>query len=229
MAAGGASVMSSFPVLAASSRYHVVAEGETLHGIALTYGISLQDLLKTNKLRTSIIHPGDRIFIPIYSKAPDHTAELKTLTQGINSIKPWRNIVIHHSATPSGSAEAFDKYHRKRGMENGLAYHFVIGNGNGVGDGLIQIGNRWKKQLHGGHVKSNYFNQTSIGICLVGNFEKHRPTAKQIASLKTLTGYLKNDLLNGKPRIAGHRELKTEQTLCPGRYFPLRELHQYFG
>ena len=48
----------------------------------------------------------------------------------------WRYIVVHHSETREGNARAFDYYHRHvRGMENGLAYHFVIGNGTSSGDG----------------------------------------------------------------------------------------------
>ncbi|HHT9113865.1 MAG TPA: hypothetical protein ACFYD0_11140, partial [Candidatus Wunengus sp. YC65] len=55
-------------------------------------------------------------------------------------VRDWRYIVVHHSATSSGNAAEFDKYHRrKKGWENGLGYHFVIGNGNGTPDGKIEI------------------------------------------------------------------------------------------
>ncbi|MBM4054820.1 MAG: hypothetical protein FJ264_09150 [Planctomycetes bacterium] len=48
------------------------------------------------------------------------------------SVREWKYIVIHHSASESGCAAEFDKFHReKRHWENGLGYHFVIGNGNG--------------------------------------------------------------------------------------------------
>ncbi|MBN2712959.1 MAG: hypothetical protein JXR97_11105, partial [Planctomycetes bacterium] len=71
------------------------------------------------------------------------------------SLRPdWRYIVIHHSSTASGNAAKFDREHRsgEHPMENGMAYHFVIGNGNGSEDGLVEVGERWKKQLPGGHV-----------------------------------------------------------------------------
>src|SRR3974390_2523242 len=64
----------------------------------------------------------------------------------------WRWLVIHHSGTEYGNAAIYDRQHRERGMENGLAYHFVIGNGVDSGDGEIEIGPRWLKQLKGGHV-----------------------------------------------------------------------------
>jgi len=68
------------------------------------------------------------------------------------SVREWKYIVIHHSASASGCAAEFDRYHReKRGWENGLGYHFVIGNGSGAGDGQIEIGNRWVKQIDGAH------------------------------------------------------------------------------
>ena len=38
----------------------------------------------------------------------------------------WTTIVLHHSATPSGNASLFDKFHRGKGWDE-LGYHFVIG------------------------------------------------------------------------------------------------------
>ena len=50
--------------------------------------------------------------------------------------RPWRYIVIHHSATASGNAAEFDREHRARGWD-GLGYHFVIDNGVGGPDGRV--------------------------------------------------------------------------------------------
>ncbi|NJL19266.1 MAG: N-acetylmuramoyl-L-alanine amidase [Bdellovibrionaceae bacterium] len=89
----------------------------------------------------------------------------------------WKHVILHHSGTPTGSGKIFDYYHRKvRHMENGLAYHFVIGNGSDSGDGEIEVAERWARQIKGGHVKSEEYNENSIGICLVGNFERMRPS-----------------------------------------------------
>jgi hypothetical protein len=57
-------------------------------------------------------------------------------------------------------------------MSNGLAYHFVIGNGTSSGNGEIEVGNRWRRQINGGHVHSDYLNNISLGICLVGDFNR---------------------------------------------------------
>ena len=64
--------------------------------------------------------------------------------------RTWKYIVIHHSATDSGSAASFDRSHRKRGWD-GLGYHFVIGNGRGTGDGVVEVGYRWTRQVTGAH------------------------------------------------------------------------------
>ena len=53
----------------------------------------------------------------------------------------WLYIVIHHSATPAGSAAQFDRSHRQKGWDE-LGYHFVIGNGTGSRDGQIEVGPR---------------------------------------------------------------------------------------
>lgn len=152
--------------------------------------------------------------------------ELNELIQ-VNSglLYNWKYIVIHHSATPNGGARAFDHYHRaKRHMQNGLAYHFVIGNGNGARDGQIEVGPRWKKQVRGGHCSNQEMNEIGIGICLVGNFEKTRPTRWQMASLVALVQYLQN--LCGIPdfHVILHKEVKQKSTLCPGRKFPAAQL-----
>ena len=45
--------------------------------------------------------------------------------------RPWRYIVIHHSATDAGNAGTFDLQHRRRGWDE-LGYHFGIDNGQGA-------------------------------------------------------------------------------------------------
>ena len=83
------------------------------------------------------------------------------------------SLIIHNSGTRQGSAKAFEHYHRYvRKMQNGLAYHFVIGNGTSTGDGTIEIGDRWRRQINGGHVHSDYLNNIALGICLVGDFNR---------------------------------------------------------
>ncbi len=131
----------------------------------------------------------------------------------------WQVVVIHSSATQMGSAASFDYYHRVvKGMEHGLAYHFVIGNGHGAKDGEVQVGPRWKGQQPGGHLRSESQNEVAIGICLVGNFEKNRPSERQIEALDELIDYLQAKV--GKIRVTTHRRINVRPTLCPGHRFP---------
>jgi len=135
----------------------------------------------------------------------------------------WKYIVIHHSATDDGNAEIFDKCHKKRGMENGLAYHFVINNGrSGTEDGQIQTGRRWKRQIEGGHVRQRWLNIEGIGICVVGNLNNHKMTKKQYWSLVWLTRDLMEKCNIPSQNVLFHGKIKGEKTECPGTYFPYK-------
>ena len=146
----------------------------------------------------------------------------------------WRFIVVHNSGTRQGNARIFDYYHRYvRKMPNGLAYQFVIGNGTSSGNGQIEVGNRWVRQIQGGHVHSDYLNNISLGICLVGDFNRDLPTKEQLEALDELIRYLRIRVgkIDGKPAIVkAHREINPPQwpTDCPGDRFPYRWLHDRF-
>jgi len=204
-------------------RYHVVRRGEYLSGLAERYGTTVTQLMRMNGLTSDVIRIGQKLRV---GKAGFRFVKPELIR--VRNFKPslWRNIIGHHSGIMDGNAAIYGRAHKRRGMENGLAYHFVIGNGRDSGDGEIEIGPRWLRQIEGGHVKSRKYNLTSIGICVVGDFQKFKPTARQLAAFKELTSYLKYDLLGGKPRFLVHNDL--EQTLCPGRYFPKKEMHRLF-
>ena len=145
----------------------------------------------------------------------------------------WKYIVVHNSGTRQGNARIFDLYHRNvRKMQNGLAYHFVIGNGNSSGNGEIEIGNRWVTQINGGHVASDYLNNIALGICLVGDLNRDLPTKEQLGALDELCSYLRGRVGKIKGRAAivkGHKEINPKPTDCPGDRFPLGWLHKRFG
>jgi outer membrane biosynthesis protein TonB len=138
----------------------------------------------------------------------------------------WRYIVVHNSGTRQGNAKAFDYYHKHvRKMQNGLAYHFVIGNGTSSGDGEIEIGNRWTRQINGGHVHSDYLNNIALGICLVGDFNRDLPTRRELEALEELIRYLRVRV--GKidrqwAIVKPHRQINPPRwpTDCPGDRFP---------
>lgn len=139
--------------------------------------------------------------------------------------KGWKYIVIHHSATEAGSVRAFHKFHTQQGY-GGIAYHFVIGNGNGIKDGEVKETFRWEQKISGTHVSVNSWdhNVFGIGVCLVGNLEKKPPTKAQMVALKKLTTRLKTTYGIESKNIFGHKHVKyddasgkKERTACPGK------------
>jgi len=144
----------------------------------------------------------------------------------------WKYIVVHNSGTRQGNAHAFDIYHRNvRHMPNGLAYHFVIGNGSSSGNGEIEIGNRWTRQINGGHVASDYLNNIALGICLVGDLNRDVPTKAQLAALQELIEYLRRRCgkVSGHDIIVfGHKQINPKPTDCPGDRFPLKWLNRTY-
>jgi N-acetyl-anhydromuramyl-L-alanine amidase AmpD len=133
----------------------------------------------------------------------------------------WRGIVIHHLGTPAGDADSIHRQHLSYGYQ-GLGYHFLIGNGNGLGDGVVHVGYRWNQQLPGAHAvgpDSEHHNLHSIGICLVGNGDRRPFTDRQIRSLTVLVQRLQREIGLPEDRVFLHRDVAPEVG-SPGRYFP---------
>lgn len=133
----------------------------------------------------------------------------------------WKDIILHHTWKPSGRdnngeligkryASNIDNYHRDTlGWTYGLGYHFVIET-----DGSIYASERWGGQLHGAHCKGK--NKNSIGIGLVGDFDKWYPTMGQYGNLTALVRRLCIVYLIPTDRILPHRDF-SEKT-CPGTH-----------
>ena len=141
--------------------------------------------------------------------------------------RTWKYIVLHHTASDAGSVKSIHEAHRRRKDAAGnpwlgIGYHFVIGNGNGMKDGAIEPTFRWQKQIHGAHAGVSEYNERGIGIVLVGNFEKHRPTAAQLKSARRLVKTLRTNYRIDAKNIVTHGDIK--KTACPGRYFSLARI-----
>lgn len=236
--------------------FYVVKKGDTLSSISRQSGVSPAEIMRLNGLRNGQIRVGQKLLLKTGSplravpvarienspapKPPRVAPRYLFVSRAKDKIdeprigsRIWRYIVVHHSGTPNGSARIFEYYHRNvRGMENGMAYHFVIGNGTDTGDGEIEVGNRWLKQLQGGHLRSEEQDEVAIGICLVGDFNTTRPTRKQMAALIELITYLQDRVQNVehiKPRFVVHRDINIRPTACPGKYFPAEAMYKLFG
>ena len=143
------------------------------------------------------------------------------------SLREWKYIVLHHTASNGGDVESIHESHLKNKDKNGnpwlgIGYHFVIGNGSGMSDGEIEPTFRWKQQLQGAHAGVADYNQHGIGIVLVGNFEDGSPSQAQLKSVKRLVRVLSRDHEIEATRIIGHGDVKP--TECPGTHFPLGEI-----
>jgi hypothetical protein len=127
----------------------------------------------------------------------------------------WNSIVVHHSGQQMGSAESISELHQALGY-HGLGFHFVIGNGDGADDGLIQVGYRWMDQIDGEYVPQ------AISICIVGNGDKVPPTAAQMDQLVRLVTALQARTGISGDQVNLHSDLA--QTTSPGRFFPEERL-----
>jgi N-acetyl-anhydromuramyl-L-alanine amidase AmpD len=126
-------------------------------------------------------------------------------------------IIIHHSFTPKDldlnkSIQSFSKNHKERlhqpQSKTGLfvAYHYVIGaNGKAVQTRL--------DDEIGYHASNWPVNKTSIGICLLGNFEKEKPNPIQLWSLRDTIKDIK--ARHYIKEVSGHRKYSSKS--CPGK------------
>jgi len=214
---------------AGGTTLHVVERGDTLSGIAAQYGSSVAAIKGANNLRSDTIRVGQELRVPARTFTPSNLlAPVIAATERIRvDASRWRYIVCHHSAIEAGNAAIYGKAHEHRGMEHGLAYHFVIGNGRDSGDGEIEIGPRWQRQLRGGHVRSTTVNDSGIGICLVGNLENHAPTRRQRQAMNELLDYLRQGYVRRNVEVTVHKWVDKNHTVCPGRRFPYGDLKRF--
>jgi len=119
------------------------------------------------------------------------------------------SIVIHHSASADVSSETIHQWHLNRGWI-GIGYHFVI-RSNGTIERGRPIG------TVGTHALSPA-NETTVGICLTGNFEQNPPRKEQLDSLRWLILSVIHPQY-GKIPIGQHKDWA--RTACPGRLFPM--------
>jgi N-acetyl-anhydromuramyl-L-alanine amidase AmpD len=115
-----------------------------------------------------------------------------------------KKVIIHHSATTSGSPESYARYHVKENDWPGIGYHFVIQKSGQI----FQTNNLSTISYH-----TSGQNTRSIGIALTGDFDKQNPTAAQVDSLVSLIQSIQKEL-GRKLAIEGHNEHSAKS--CPG-------------
>ena len=114
-----------------------------------------------------------------------------------------KGIVIHHSASGDVSANEIDRWHRQKGWDQ-VGYHFVIRK-----NGSIEPGRSF--EVAGAHKRGK--NSTHLGVCLTGDFTKHKPSKQQLSALMHLVEGLINRF--DIQEVIGHHDN------CPGPNFSL--------
>ena len=202
--------------------YYFVKQGDTIQSIAKANRVSVDKILTINKIpNPDKLYANQPLLIPVNRNvdpaALDMFNEYCHFPDGVHR-RNWKYIIIHHSATPTGNAREFNEHHLKtRKWKNGLGYDFVIGNGKGSLDGVIEAGQRWARQMSGSHTLASNMNENGIGICLVGNFEMKKPTDKQMQTALELVRYLRKRYGIPRRNVLGHGEVKGSSTDCPGK------------
>ena len=135
----------------------------------------------------------------------------------------WQYIYIHHSKTSGGNALSLGD-----GIQ-GIGDHFVIGNGDGLVDGELQISQRWNHQQSALAPAGNLVVEPScVSICLVGDFDRKPPTPMQIGRLGQLVQALQTRCRIPSSRIEWLTDGPGATTLSAsgiGRLFPATAFH----
>jgi len=120
-------------------------------------------------------------------------------------------LILHHvgGTNREVSASEIHQWHLQNGWA-GIGYHYVIHK-----DGRIEKGR--PEAMIGAHCYG--YNQTSIGIVSIGNFQTAWPTKQQITSAVHLLAYLcqQYHIQPNASTIVGHRDLNN--TDCPGQHY----------
>ncbi len=135
------------------------------------------------------------------------------------------HIILHHSLTKDSgtvSTQAIRNYHVfDRGWRN-IGYHYIIEIVNDYPE--IFVGRMMTET--GAHTRG--LNQKSIGICIVGNFDKKKPSKilwnKAIKLVKSLKIVFNIPIDN----VIGHREYKKTKS-CPGFKFNMDKFREDLG
>lgn len=136
------------------------------------------------------------------------------------------HIIIHHSLTKDSqtvSWQAIRRYHiHTLGWRN-IGYHYGIENVNGEYEILKGRMDNWT----GAHCHG--FNDNSIGICLVGNFDITEPSDQQMLTLRYLCQALLDIHGIKAENVLGHWETYRRRNLavqksCPGNRFRMSML-----
>ena len=135
----------------------------------------------------------------------------------------WHGVCIHHSATKdtgTSSWEAIARYHVEVNKWSAIGYHFGV---EDVGGRILtRIGR--PTNIQGAHAVG--LNSTHLGLCVVGDYDKEKPTEGHLIVLGRLIKDLSTMYNFSTSNIKYHQDVSMKT--CPGSLFPTkRELLFY--
>jgi len=152
-------------------------------------------------------------------------------------MRDWKGVILHHSATKD-NPEAYDwgairKYHINTKGWNEIGYHF----GLELEKRKVEFLKGRSLSLKGAHTKG--FNETHIGICVLGNWDLKPPPSTILFFLESFIRELQRVFKFSQDEVLGHWETflrlgkaKTKEEAwriktCPGKLFPLGEVRKF--
>lgn len=136
--------------------------------------------------------------------------------------------ILHSTGSANASPSSLEDNHRRvRGLADGLAYHFVIGNGRGLGDGDVFVTRRWMEGIASQALQNPGQETDTIAIALVGEFNRKEPTRAQLEALDELLDYLTAKI--GPHPVRLHAEVERSARGCPGKNFPVTALRAAYS
>lgn len=122
-------------------------------------------------------------------------------------------IIIHHTERNNDFPVFVRWRHKFLRKWDDIGYHYLIGNTRPfTKDGKLYFGR--PENMHGAHAQG--YNYNSIGICLIGNFDKKFPSEKQMNTLVTLIREKIWQYNIPVKNVLGHNELPDIKKSCPG-------------
>ena len=133
---------------------------------------------------------------------------------------PVRRITIHHvgagvftdtaRSAVQARLESIRRTHRSLNWGD-IGYHFLVDPAGRVWQGRPLA-------YQGAHVRDQ--NEGNLGVCVLGNFERQRPSADQLAAIASFVRHMMDACRLQTNAVHTHRELAP--TACPGRYLQPR-------
>lgn len=139
-------------------------------------------------------------------------------------------IIIHHSLTKDGvkkDIDAIRRYHMKTKGWSDIGYHYIIEKDGGE---VTNYGGRFESVI-GSHVKG--MNRNTLGICVVGNFDKEYVSEDVWEVTRILVEDLCVEYDLEPSHVLGHWEAQQLQGIprskrksCPGKNFDMKKFRR---